>query len=144
MWILAAWIDWNAWLWIVWLVLFCIINLLSWSTNLLSFPGNWLIVLATAVYAYFFPESETSGVGWFGSGILFVLAVLGEIIGFVAGAAMAGKRGASRRAMSLAVLGTMGGSIVGALFTIPIPIIGPVVGALACGSGGAFGGAWLG
>lgn len=144
MWILGAWFDWTAWLWIVWLVLLCIINLLSWSTNLLSFPGNWLIVLATAVYAYFFPESETSGVGWFGIGILLVLAVLGEIIEFVAGAAMAGKRGASRRAMALAVLGTMVGSIVGALFTIPIPIIGPVVGALAGGAGGAFVGAWLG
>ena len=103
--ILGAWFDWSAWLWIVWLVLLCIINLLSWSANLLSLPGNWLIVLATAIYAYFFPESPTSGVGWMGVGILLVLAVLGEIIEFVAGAAMAGKRGASRRAMPLAVAG---------------------------------------
>jgi uncharacterized protein YqgC (DUF456 family) len=142
--ILGAWFDWSAWLWIVWLVLLCIINLLSWSANLLSLPGNWLIVLATAIYAYFFPESLTSGVGWMGVGILLVLAVLGEIIEFVAGAAMAGKRGASRRAMALAVAGTMAGSILGAVFTIPIPIIGPIVGALAGGAGGAFCGAWLG
>jgi hypothetical protein len=79
-----------------------------------------------------------------GVGILLVLAVLGEIIELVAGAAMAGKRGASRRAMAMAVAGTMVGSILGAIFTIPIPIIGPIVGALAGGAGGAFCGAWLG
>lgn len=90
-----------------------------------------------------------SGVGDFGSWVVWYWNLVGasrtrEIIEFVAGAAMAGKRGASRRAMALAVLGTMVGSIVGALFTIPIPIIGPVVGVLAGGAGGAFVGAWLG
>ena len=141
---LAAWLDWTAWLWISWLVLLCVINLMSWSTNLFSFPGNWLIVLTTAIYAYFFPESPSSGIGWLGIGILAALAVLGEIIEFVAGAAMAGKRGASRRAMALAVVGTMVGSIVGAIFTIPIPILGPMLGALAGGAAGAFSGAWVG
>lgn len=119
-------------------------NLVSWTSNLLSLPGNWLIVLATAIYAYFFPESAKSGIGWLGVAILVALATLGEVIEFVAGAAMAGKRGASRRAMALAVLGTMLGSILGAVFTIPIPIIGPIIGALAGGAGGAFCGAWLG
>jgi hypothetical protein len=121
-----------------------LVNIVSWASNLLSLPGNWIIVLATAIYAYFFPESETSGVGWLGIGVLVALAVAGEIIEFVAGAAMAGKRGASRRAMALAVVGTMVGSILGAIFTIPIPILGPIVGALAGGAGGAFCGAWLG
>jgi uncharacterized protein YqgC (DUF456 family) len=145
--ILGGWFEsnaWNQWLWILWLLLLCTINLLSWTSNLLSLPGNWLIVLATAVYAYFFPETEQSGIGWMGVGILVVLAILGEIVEFVAGAAMAGKRGASRRAMALAVVGTMVGSIAGAMFTIPIPILGPVIGALAGGAAGSFCGAWLG
>jgi len=142
--ILGAWLDWTVWLSSLWLLLLCLVNLVSLSLNLLSLPGNWFIVLATAVYAFFFPESVASGIGWQGVGILVVLAIVGEIIEFVAGAAMAGKRGASRRAMALAVLGTMTGSILGAVFTIPIPIIGPIVGALAGGAGGAFCGAWLG
>ena len=147
--ILAAWsnwmvLDWTVWLSWLWLVLLCAINLVSWLSNLLSLPGNWLIVLATAIYAYFFPEAASSGIGWMGIGVLVALAVLGELIEFVAGAAMAGKRGASRRAMALAVVGTMAGSILGAVFTIPIPIIGPIVGALAGGAGGAFCGAWMG
>lgn len=142
--ILGAWLDWTFWLSALWLVLLCLINLASLLSNLLSLPGNWIIVLATAVYAYFFPETANSGVGWLGIGILTALAIAGELIEFVAGAAMAGKRGASRRAMALAVLGTMVGSILGALFTIPIPILGPIIGALVGGAGGAFGGAWLG
>lgn len=137
-------VAWLGWLSSLWLLLLCLVNIVSWASNLLSLPGNWIIVLATAIYAYFFPESETSGVGWLGIGVLVALAVAGEIIEFGAGAAMAGKRGASRRAMALAVVGTMVGSILGAIFTIPIPILGPIVGALAGGAGGAFCGAWLG
>lgn len=142
--ILGAWMDWTHWLSSLWLFLLCLINVVSWTSNLLSLPGNWIIVLATAIYAYFFPESAGSGIGWMGLAILVALAIAGEILEFVAGAAMAGKRGASRRAMALAVVGTMLGSLLGAIFTIPIPVLGPIVGALAGGAVGAFCGAWLG
>jgi hypothetical protein len=88
-------------------------------------PGNWLIVVVTAIYAYFYPEAASSGVGIYGIGILAALAILGEVLEFVAGAAIAGKQGASRRAMAMAVVGTMVGSVLG-------------------GAAGAFAGAWLG
>ena len=141
---LAGWLDWSSGIWILGLVLLCVVNLASWSANLVSMPGNWLIVVVTAIYAYFFPEAVSSGVGIYGIGILVVLAILGEVLEFVAGAAIAGKQGASRRAMALAVVGTMAGSVLGAIFTLPIPILGPILGAVFGGAAGAFAGAWLG
>lgn len=141
---LAGWLDWSIGIWILGLVLLCVANLASWSANLVSMPGNWLIVVVTAIYAYFFPEAASSGVGIYGIGILVVLAILGEVLEFVAGAAIAGKQGASRRAMALAVVGTMAGSVLGAIFTLPIPILGPILGAVFGGAAGAFAGAWLG
>lgn len=128
----------------VWLTLFTLFNAGAWLTNLLSLPGNWLIVLAAAVFAYFIPESELHGIGWIGIVGLAVLAGLGELLEFAASAIAVGKQGASRRAMVLSIAGTMVGSLMGAFVTIPIPILGPMVGALLGGALGALAGAWLG
>lgn len=151
-WIPHNWIPFD-WLFaLAWTLLGCA-NLTSWLSNLLSLPGNWLILLACGLFAFVYPEPmlpnpETSlnprGIGLTGLAILLALALLGELVEFVASAAMAGKRGASRRAMALAVAGTMLGSILGALFAAPIPLLGPIVGALAGGAAGAFLGAILG
>lgn len=128
----------------VWIVLLTLANVTSWLTNLLTLPGNWLIVLWCALYAWLLPEGDGTGIGWTGIGILIGLAVLGEIIEFAAGAAAAGSRGASRRGMALAIAGTVAGSLAGAFLTLPIPLLGPILGALGGGALGAFGGAWLG
>ncbi len=74
------------------------------------------------------------------------MAVLGEVIEFAAGAAGAAKQGASRRAVLLALVGTVFGSLLGAVFgsLIPIPLIGTMIGAIGGGAGGAFVGAYLG
>lgn len=128
----------------VWAILLTCVNGLAWLTNLLSLPGNWLIVIAAVVYGYFLPESEDHGIGWTGIGVLVVLAAVGEVIEFAASAAAAGQRGGSRRGMVLAIVGTTLGSVAGAFVTLPIPLVGPLVGAVAGGAAGAFGGAWLG
>ncbi|MFO0012761.1 MAG: DUF456 family protein [Planctomycetota bacterium] len=128
----------------VWIVLLTLVNILAWLSNLVSLPGNWLILIVSGVYAWFFPEQAGSGMGWIGLSILAGCAVLGEVIEFAAGAALAGKRGGSRRGMALAVVGTAVGSLAGAMVSLPIPILGPIVGALAGGAGGAFAGAWVG
>jgi uncharacterized protein YqgC (DUF456 family) len=128
----------------VWIVLLSLGNIIAWLANLLTLPGNWVILLLSGIYAWFFPEHSGSGIGWMGLSILAGCAVLGEVIEFAAGAALAGKRGGSRRGMALAVVGTACGSLAGAMISLPIPIVGPIVGALAGGAGGAFAGAWLG
>jgi uncharacterized protein YqgC (DUF456 family) len=142
------------WLFAVAWIALCCANIASWTSNLLSLPGNWLILLFSGLFAFFYPEplfiepsttlTNPQGIGVAGIAILVALALVGELVEFVASAAMAGKRGASRRAMALAVLGTMIGSILGALFAAPIPLLGPIFGALAGGAAGAFLGAILG
>ena len=53
--------------------------------------------------------------------VLLVLAVIGEVIEFAAGAAGAAKQGASRRAIALSMVGAIVGSILGLSIGVPIP-----------------------
>lgn len=128
----------------LWVLLLALGNSSAWLANIVSLPGNWLIVVFTAIYAYLLPEGDGQGIGWLSVGFLLALAIIGEVIEFAAGAAVAGQRGGSRRGMALAVAGTVAGSLAGAIISFPIPIIGPVVGALLGGALGAYGGAVAG
>jgi uncharacterized protein YqgC (DUF456 family) len=116
----------------------------AWLTNLLTLPGNWIVVALAALFAWLGPQVGSLGVSWLIVGILTALAVLGEIIEFAASAWGASKQGASRRAAALSILGAMFGGIAGATAGLPIPVIGPIVGAVLGGALGAFGGAYLG
>ena len=127
----------------LWATLLILANALAWLSNVVTIPGNWVLVALTALFAWFFPENGEPGVSWWTIGILIALALLGELIEFAAGAAGAARRGASFRGMALAVLGALVGSISGALVTLPIPLA-PLVGALLGGAGGAFAGAYIG
>jgi uncharacterized protein YqgC (DUF456 family) len=128
----------------VWATLLFLLNGTSWLSNSIALPGNWLIVLFSALFAALVPVETGYGMSWTVVGVLLGLAVLGEVVEFAAGAAGVGKQGGSRRGMALAIVGTMVGSIAGAFVSIPIPILGPIVGALVGGAVGAFAGAWLG
>lgn len=128
----------------LWVLLLALGNSSAWLANIVSLPGNWLIVVFTAIYAYLLPEGDGQGIGWLSVGFLLALSIIGEVIEFAAGAAVAGQRGGSRRGMALAVAGTVAGSLAGAIISFPIPIIGPVVGALLGGALGAYGGAVAG
>jgi uncharacterized protein YqgC (DUF456 family) len=92
------------------------------------------------------PIENGRGISWSMVIILAVLAVLGEVIEFAAGAAGAAKQGASRRAVALSMVGAIVGSVAGLIAgaPIPIPLIGPLVTAILGGAAGAFGGAYLG
>lgn len=116
----------------------------AWLTNLLTLPGNWIVLGLAALFAWLGPRDGSWGISWLVVAILAALAVLGEIVEFAASAWGAAKQGASRRAAVLSILGAMVGSIMGATAGLPIPILGPVVGAVLGGAVGAFGGAYLG
>lgn len=128
----------------VWASLLVISNLAAWLSNALSLPGNWLIVVFTACFAWLVPDAQQHGIGWPTVALLVVIAAIGEVVELVASAAVAGKRGGSRRGMVMAIAGTVLGSILGAVIAVPIPIVGSVVGAIIGGASGAFAGAWLG
>jgi uncharacterized protein len=116
----------------------------SWFATLFALPGNWLIVGLAALFAFFFPAGEGYGLRWLAVGVALALAVIGEVIELLAGAAGARRAGASRRSAIYALGGTIVGSILGATVSIPIPIVGPIIGALGGGALGAFAGAFIG
>lgn len=103
----------------------------------LQLPGTWLMLLATViagwltslhdgVWIYYIPTFV----------ILAVLALLGEGIEFLGGAAGAKIAGAGRRATFLAVFGSIAGAILGT-FLLPIPIVGTLTGAALGAAGGS-------
>jgi uncharacterized protein YqgC (DUF456 family) len=116
----------------------------AWLTNLLTLPGNWIVLAFALLFAWLVPLDGSRGVSWLVIAILAALAIVGEIIEFAASAWGAAKRGASRRAAVLSVLGAIIGSIAGATAGLPLPLIGPIVGAVLGGAVGAFAGAYLG
>jgi len=117
----------------------------GWLMTLLSLPGVWLMVGATAVYAYFSQKSPYD-VSWTTVGVLLGLAVLAELLEFAAGAVGAARVGGSKRGAVLAIGGSVIGAILGATAgtAIPIPLVGSVIGAVLGASLGALSGAMLG
>lgn len=125
-------------------LLLILVLLIAWGLTLLGGPGNWLMVAAAALYAWFLPGDGTLTIGW-GVVIAFlVLATLGEILEFIAGALGATKGGGSKRSAALAMIGSMVGAVAGMFVGVPIPLLGPVIGAFLFAGLGAFAGAVLG
>jgi uncharacterized protein len=134
------------WAYYLWALLLVVCSVIAWLLNLVALPGNWIILGGAALFAWLLPEEAGRGVSWKLVLVLAVLALVGEIIEFAAGAAGAAKQGASRRAIALSMVGAIVGSIVGVVAgaPIPIPVVGPLVMAILGGAAGAFGGAYLG
>jgi len=130
-----------------WALLLTVANLGGLTATMFALPGNWLIVGLTALFAWLVHDPAGGGVSWWVVGAILILAIVGEIVEFAAGAAGAARSGGSRRGMVLAIGGAMAGSIAGVSvvsFVIPIPVVGTVLGAVGGGALGAFGGAYLG
>jgi uncharacterized protein len=137
-------VDWPLWNYYLWALLLVIACGIAWLLNLVTLPGNWILVGAAALFTALMPKAEGRGVHWETIVVLVVLAIVGEIIEFAAGAAGAAKQGASRRAVALSMVGAMLGSILGIAVGAPIPVAGPLVMAIFGGAAGAFTGAYLG
>ena len=136
--------DMNVWLYYTLAIGLVAAGLACWLANLFSLPGNWALLGLTALFAWLVPHDNTRGVMWNTVWILLALASVGEIIEFIAGAAGAAKRGASRRSIWLSLIGALAGSICGAIVGLPIALIGSPIAALLGGAAGAFVGAYLG
>ena len=126
-------------------VLLFLANLTAWISILFLIPGNWVIVLLSAVFYAFMPVEDYGGLSLTVILIAAALAGLGELVELLGGSAGAAKKGASRRAMILSLLATFAGSLVGAAFATPIvPPVGTIGGAILGGALGAYMGAYLG
>ena len=109
---------------------------------LLGLPGTWIMLglafLIEMVDQFYLPAgSAPTFNGWL-LGSCLVLAILGEVLEFMAGLLGAKKAGSSRRGM----IGALVGGLVGALLGtgIPVPVVGTLIGAVL----GTFGGAVIG
>ena len=116
----------------------------GWVLQLVGLPGNWLIVIAAAVYAWLLPPDASTAIGWPAVAILLVLAILGEVVEFIAGALGVTRAGGSRRGAVLAIVASTIGGILGIFVGVPIPIVGSLVGAVVFGGLGALVGAVVG
>lgn len=123
------------------LVLFCLI---AWGLNLIALPGNWLAVAAIAMYAWIGPEEGRTSISWWILVAVFLIAVIGELLEFAAGALGAKRAGASRRTTVLAIVGSVAGALLGAVIGVPIPVVGPILAAVLFGAFGATAGAMFG
>jgi uncharacterized protein YqgC (DUF456 family) len=94
-------------------------------------PGTWLILLlavAVKVVETVMPLGTNEMLGWWTIVGLIGLAIVGELVEFVAAAVGAKTGGASKRGMVGAVVGSLIGALV-CTFLILIPVVGTLVGA---------------
>jgi uncharacterized protein YqgC (DUF456 family) len=120
----------------VYAVALTVLNLGFWVGILFNLPGTWLMVLVTALLHWWQPAYIQ--VSWTMLGVGAGLAVLGEGLEFVLGAAGSRQAGGSKRAAALAILGSLVGGVAGT--ALPVPMVGTLIGACL----GAFAGSLLG
>ena len=131
---------------IFWALLLLLAVVICWSVNVVGLPGNWMVCGLVALYAYLIADGTRTDVGWVVVIALLVLALIGELIEFGAGALGATSVGGSKRGAALSLFGSLIGGFVGvpAGALIPIPVLGVVFGILFFASLGALVGAVVG
>lgn len=127
------------------LALMLVLALLAgWVLTVLGMPGNWLILAGAAAYAGLVGPDSRWAIGWGAVGVLLGLALVGELLEMVAGALGVARRGGSRRAAVLGLVGSLVGGFVGLFVGVPIPVVGSLVAAVVLSSLGALAGAVYG
>jgi uncharacterized protein YqgC (DUF456 family) len=121
-----------------------LVSALAWLLNLIALPGNWVAVALLALYAWLGPDHGRLDLGWPVVAAAFLLALVGEIVEFAAGALGAQRAGASRRSTLFAIIGSVAGALLGAIVGIPIPVVGSLLAAILFGAVGATAGAMYG
>lgn len=107
------------------LVTLVIVNAVWLALVPFALPGNWLIVITTALFAWWrWDDGVFSLYTLVG---ITVLAFLGELVEFFGGMGGARKFGAGFRGSAGAIIGAITGAMVGT-FLIPIPLLGTLLG----------------
>ena len=125
-------------------ILLFTLSFVFWTLNLLSLPGNWMIFLAVAVYAFFMPPDQRVDVGLPVAATLAGMALTSELVEFGAGTLRVRRAGGSKRGAVLALFGSMAGSVIGLFVGLPIPVFGQMTAVLLFASTGALVGAVAG
>jgi uncharacterized protein len=125
----------------VYAILLTLLNMAFWVGIIFNLPGTWLMVLVSVLVEWWQPG--TFMYSWTVLCIAGGLAVLGEVIEFVLGAAGSHRAGGSPRGAALAIIGSIIGGILGT--ALPVPIVGTLIGAcLGAFVGSVVGDLWAG
>lgn len=122
-------------------ILLLVATATGWVLTLIGLPGNWVMVLSAALYAWLGPNGGVLQVGWYAVIATAGLAALGELAELAASMWGARRAGGSRRAAVFSLFGSMAGAVAGAVVGIPIPVIGSALAAVMGGAIGALVGA---
>ena len=85
-------------------LLLILVLLACWAFTLVGMPGNWLMVAATAVYAFLMPAQSPAALGRRTVVAILVLAILGEFVELLASAMGVAKTGGSTRGAVMALV----------------------------------------
>jgi uncharacterized protein YqgC (DUF456 family) len=118
-----------------WSATLILLNTLWLVLVVFGLPGNWLIVISTCLLAWWRAEDGLFSI--YTLVLITLLAILGELVEFFAGAGGAKRAGAGWLGSIGAIAGAVTGAIFGT-FLIPIPFLGTLIGACV----GAGLGAW--
>lgn len=129
---------------ILWAFLLLVTLAVACVLTVLGMPGNWLMVAAVAVYALLVPGDSAVAIGWGVVIAMLIMAGLGELLEFLAGALGVAKAGGSRRGAVMALAGGLLGALIGMFVGLPIPVVGSLVAAILLAGMGAMVGAVLG
>lgn len=113
--------------WIDLIAAFCVLlaSLAGVVLVLLTLPGAWLIIIV-ALLCQWWRNGEMFS--WWTIGIAVALAIIAEVVEFLASGAVAMKAGSSKRGALWAIIGSLVGAIAGSPFFFPI---GTIAGGMA-------------
>ena len=124
----------------LWAALLTLVNLVWLVTVVFGLPGTWLMVVSTALVAWWqWGDPEAGEPGMFSLATLIAivaLAAVAEIAEFLTGVIGSQQAGGTRWGS----IGAIGGGILGAIIAtplIPVPILGSLIGACAGAAVGA-------
>lgn len=106
-----------------WLILLIIVNAFWLGLVFFSLPGNWLMVITTILFALW----QKNIFSIYTIIAATVLALVGEILEFAAGAGGAKVAGGGKRAMAAAIVGAIIGAVIGTI-VILVPVFGTLIG----------------
>lgn len=119
--------------------LLTLLNLVFLLSVLIGIPGTWIMVAATALVAWLRRASvdgEPMITVWVLAAMIG-LALVGELIEFLAGVIGSKQFGGSNRSAVGALVGTLLGGILGTVFLSFVPLFGSLVGACLGAASGA-------
>lgn len=107
----------------MWLVLLMFVNAFWLGLVFFYLPGNWLMIVTAILFALW--QKNIFSVYTIIAAV--VIAVIGEILEFISGAAGTKAAGGSKKTMVAAIIGAVIGAVIGTII-IPIPILGTLLG----------------